>query len=55
MPEADHPSYGVVRAIVKDNDDQDTGSGAEVYLDSGGSGRVLIWYWVGIDWYCPVL
>lgn len=33
-PELDHPAFGVVRAIVKDNTDTETGPSAAVFLDS---------------------
>lgn len=36
LPQEEHPAYGVVRAIVKDFDDQPTSMGAQTWLDSGG-------------------
>lgn len=35
-PEALHPAFGVVRAIVKDSTDTETGDSAVVFLDSDG-------------------
>lgn len=35
MPNAGHPSYGVLRAYVKDADDAPTTAGAQTWLDSG--------------------
>lgn len=35
MPQASHPDYGILRAIVKDSTDKATGLAAEEYLDSG--------------------
>ena len=33
-PELDHPAFGVIRAIAKDNTDTETGPSASVFLDS---------------------
>lgn len=35
-PEINHLAYGVLRAIVKDNDDLSTGIGVNSFLDSDG-------------------
>ncbi|EFN59099.1 hypothetical protein CHLNCDRAFT_137883 [Chlorella variabilis] len=37
LPQEEHPAYGVVRAIVKDFDDQPTSMGAQTWLDSDGN------------------
>lgn len=33
-PEAQHPAFGAIRAIVKDDTDNETGAAAQVFLDS---------------------
>ena len=33
-PELDHPAFGVIRSIAKDNTDTETGPSSAVFLDS---------------------
>lgn len=37
LPQEDHISYGILRTYVKDLNDEDSGPGSAVYLDSDGS------------------
>ena len=41
-PELDHPAFGVIRAIAKDNTDTETGPSASVFLDSDNLVRIII-------------
>jgi len=41
-PELDHPAFGVVRAIAKDDTDTETGAAATVFLDSDNTARPLL-------------
>ncbi len=42
FPELDHPAFGVVRAIAKDDTDTETGAAATVFLDSDNTVRPLL-------------
>jgi hypothetical protein len=35
LPQEEHPAYGVLRAIVKDYNDEATTMGSQTWLDSG--------------------
>lgn len=39
MPQVSHPNFGILRTIVKDSNDYDTGPPSVVYMDSGGGRR----------------